>query len=119
MLQGAKFIQQSITHKAMFVIATIAGKQYKIQKGDILKVDKLKTAEEGDTVKIDEVLLKSDGSKTEIGTPFVKGSFVELKVKEHGKGKKLKVFKMKPKKRYERTYGHRQHYTEVEVINVK
>ena len=103
----------------MFIIATIAGKQYKIQKGDVLKVDKLKNAKEGDTVKIDEVLLKSDDSKTDIGTPFVSGSSVELKVKEHGKMDKIKVFKKKPKKRYERTQGHRQQYTEVEVVAVK
>ncbi len=103
----------------MFVIAKIAGKQYKIQKGDILKVDKLKEAKEGDKVKIDEVLLKSDGSKTDIGTPYISGSSVELKVVEHGKMDKIKVFKKKAKKRYERTYGHRQQYTEVEVVVVK
>ncbi len=103
----------------MFIIAKIAGKQYKIQKGDILQVDKLKDAKEGDKIKIDEVLLKADGSKTDIGTPYISGSFIELKVKEHGKMKKIKVFKKKSKKRYERTQGHRQQYTEVEVVSVK
>ena len=103
----------------MFAIAEIAGKQHKIQKGDVLKVDKLKDAKEGDKVKIDKVLLKSDGSKTDIGTPYISGSTVELTVKAHGKYPKIRVFKKKPKKRYERTYGHRQHYTEVEVMAVK
>lgn len=103
----------------MFAIAEIAGKQHKIQKGDVLKVNKLKDTKEGDKVKIDKVLLKSDGGKTDIGTPYISGSEVELTVKEHGKMKKIKVFKKKPKKRYERTQGHRQQFTEVEVTAVK
>ncbi|MBU1017403.1 50S ribosomal protein L21 [Patescibacteria group bacterium] len=103
----------------MFAIAEIAGKQHKVQKGDILKVEKLKDSKEGDKVKVDKVLLKSDSGKTDIGTPYVSGSAVELTVKAHGKHDKIKVFKKKPKKRYERTYGHRQHYTEIEITAVK
>ncbi len=103
----------------MFAIAEIAGKQYKVKKGDILHVDKLKSAKEGDKVKADKVLLTSDGKKTAIGTPAVAGASVELSVKAHGKGEKIRVFKKKSKKRYERTQGHRQQYTEVEVIGVK
>lgn len=103
----------------MFAIAEIAGKQHKVQKGDILKVEKLKDSKEGDKVKIDKVLLRSDDKKTDIGTPYVPGASVELTVKEHGKMKKIKVFKKKPKKRYERTQGHRQQYTEIEVMAVK
>lgn len=102
----------------MFVIAEIAGKQYKAKKGDVLKVDKLK-AEAGEKVKLDSVLLKSEEGKTAIGTPYVAGSAIELTVKEHGRGEKIRVFKKKPKKRYEKTQGHRQDYTEVEVTSVK
>ena len=82
-------------------------------------MDKLKDTKEGDKVKIDKVLLRSDGKKTDIGIPYVFGSSVELTVKAHGKHPKIRVFKKKPKKRYERTYGHRQHYTEVEVAAIK
>ena len=103
----------------MFAIAEIAGKQHKVQKGDVLKVEKLKETKEGDKVKIDKVLLKSDGKKTDIGTPHVSGASVELTVKAHGKHDKIKVFKKKPKKRYERTQGHRQAYTVVEVASIK
>ena len=103
----------------MFAIAEIAGKQHKVQKGDVLKVDKLKDTKEGDKVKVDKVLLKSDGKKTDIGMTHLAGSSVEFTVKAHGKHDKIKVFKKKSKKRYERTYGHRQHYTEVEVTAVK
>lgn len=103
----------------MFAIAEIAGKQHKVKKGDVLKVEKLKDSKEGDKVKIEKVLLTSDGEKTSIGAPYVPGASVELTVKENGKHKKIKVFKKKPKKRYELTRGHRQHYTEVEVTAVK
>ena len=103
----------------MFAIVEIAGKQHKIQKGDVLKVEKLKDHKEGDKVKVDKVLLRSEDNKTDIGTPYVSGASVELNVKEHGKAKKIKVFKKKPKKRYERTYGHRQQYTEIEITAVK
>ncbi len=103
----------------MFVVAEIAGKQHKVTKGDTLKVEKLKDSKEGDSVKIDKVLLRSDGGKTDVGTPYISGASVDLNVKAHGKHDKIKVFKKKPKKRYERTQGHRQQYTEVEVVGVK
>lgn len=103
----------------MLAIVEITGKQHKVQKGDVLKVEKIKNIKEGEKVKIDKVFLKADGSKVEVGTPYVTGAEVELTVKSHGKHEKIRVFKKKPKKRYERTYGHRQHYTEVEVTSVK
>lgn len=103
----------------MFVVVEIAGKQFKVSKGDVIEVPKLKDNKEGDKVKIDKVLLKSDGKKTDIGTPYISGSSVELTIKEHGRGEKIRVFKKKPKKRYERTIGHRQSYTKVEVTAVK
>ncbi len=103
----------------MFVIVEIAGKQFKVSKGDILEVPKLKANKEGDKVKIDDVLLRSDDNKTDIGTPVVSGGQVELLIKEHGKAAKIKIFKKKSKKRYERTQGHRQPYSLVEVTAVK
>ena len=103
----------------MFEIVEIAGKQFKVSKGDKIEVPKLKDNTEGDKVKIDKVLLKSDGKKSDIGSPYVSGSSVDLLVKEHGRGEKIRVFKKKPKKRYEKTIGHRQAYTIVEVSAVK
>ena len=103
----------------MFVIADLDGKQHKIEKGDVLKVEKLKGLKEGDKGKSDKVLIRSDGGKTDIGTPYISGASVEYKILEHGKHAKIKVFKKKPKKRYERTQGHRQQYTEIEVMAVK
>lgn len=103
----------------MFAVAEIAGKQHKVKKGDVLKVEKLKDNKEGDKVKIDKVLLRFDDKKTDVGAPYVSGAAVEFTVKEHGKHEKIRVFKKKPKKRYERVHGHRQHYTEIEITAVK
>ncbi|MBU0577549.1 50S ribosomal protein L21 [Patescibacteria group bacterium] len=103
----------------MFAIVEIAGKQFKVSKGDTVEVPKLKNNKEGDKVKIDKVLLKSDGKTTDIGTPYVSASSVEITVKKHGKGEKIRVFKKKPKKRFEKTQGHRQQHTIIEVMAVK
>jgi len=103
----------------MFAIVEITGKQYKVQEGDVLEVEKLTENKAGDKVKIEKVLLKSEGDKAEIGTPYLTGSYVDLLVKEHGRGEKMRFNKKKTKKRYERTYGHRQEYSEVEVVGIK
>jgi len=103
----------------MFAVIEIAGKQFKASKGNTIEVPKLKDKKEGDKIKIDKVLLRSDGKKTDVGTPYISGSSVELVIKKHGKTDKIRVFKKKPKKRYERTIGHRQPYTVVEVASVK
>ena len=103
----------------MLAIAQIAGKQHKVQKGNVLWVDKMKDVKEGGKVKIDKVLLRAEGSKVDIGTPYVSGSEVEITVKKHLKDDKIRVYKKKSKKRYEKTRGHRQQYTEVEVTSLK
>lgn len=102
----------------MFAVVEIAGKQFKVSKGDVIEVPKFKDNKEGDKIKIDKILLKSDDKKTEVGTPYVSGSSVELTVKEHGKSDKIRVFKKKSKKRYEKTQGHRQQFTKIEVTNL-
>ncbi len=102
----------------MFAIVEIAGKQFKVSKGDTLEVPKLKDNLEGDKIKIDQVLLRSDDKKTDIGMPMINGASVELLLKEHGKAAKIRIFKKKSKKRYERTQGHRQAYSLVEVLAV-
>ncbi len=103
----------------MFAIVEIAGSQHKVQKGDVLTVEKLKNHKVGDKVKTDRVLLRAEGTKAEIGEPFVAGASVEFEIKEFGRGEKIRVFKKKPKKRYVRTQGHRQEYTEIEIKDVK
>ena len=96
--------------KAVFVTG---GKQYYVQEGDVIYVEKL-NAEAGSTIDFTDVL--AVGEKT--GTPYVKGAKVTCEVEKHGKQKKIIVFKYRPKKKYRRTQGHRQPYTKLVVKKI-
>ena len=100
---------------SMFAIIKTGGKQYIVQPGDKIKVEKLETSE-GKEVSFD-ALLVSD-KETLLGTPYVKGYKVKAKVLGQGRGKKIIVYKYKAKKRYHKKQGHRQAYTELEVISI-
>ena len=102
----------------MYAVIEACGKQYKVTKGDVVFFEKL-DVEEGKKVTFDKVVLLSDEGKVEVGAPYVKGIKVEGKVVAHGKGKKIIVFKYKPKKNYRRKQGHRQPYTKVEITAIK
>ena len=102
----------------MYAIIESCGKQYKVAEGDVVFFEKL-DAEEGKKVTFDKVILVSEEGKVQVGNPYVKGVKVEGKVVSHGKGKKIIVFKMKPKKNYRRKQGHRQPYTKVEITGIK
>ena len=102
----------------MFAIVQTGGKQYKVSKGDQIAIEKLDT-EAGKKVDFKEVLLTSDGKDTKIGKPFVEGAVVSAKVVDQIKDKKITVFKMKPKKRYQVKQGHRQQLTVVEITAIK
>lgn len=102
----------------MIAVIKTGGKQYLVKPGDKIKVEKL-DIEDGKEVIFSEVLLCDNNKKMEIGNPFIKGVEVKGKVLVQGKGKKLIIFKYKPKKRYKRKIGHRQQFTEVEIIEIK
>ena len=102
----------------MYAIIEACGKQYKVVEGDTVFFEKLDT-EEGKKVNFDKVILVSDDKKVQVGNPYVKGVKVEGKVISHGKGKKIIVFKMKPKKNERKKQGHRQPYTKVEITSIK
>jgi large subunit ribosomal protein L21 len=104
----------------MQAVIKTGGKQYKVSVGDTLKVEKL-TAKEGEIIKIDNVLALVDGENTTIGAPLVKGANIDVSVVAHGKHDKVKIFKMKRRKHYKKSQGHRQNYTElkIEKINAK
>ena len=94
------------------------GKQYRVAEGDVIYVEKL-DVEAGSTVTFDKVLCVVDDDKATVGTPVVAGAAVTAKVEKNGRSAKVRVYKMKPKKGYRRTQGHRQPYTKltVEAIN--
>jgi len=94
------------------------GKQYLVQEKDKLKVEKL-SVDEGKKTTFKEVLLTATSKTAKIGTPLVKGATVEAKVLKHGRHQKITGVKMKAKKRSRKLFGHKQHYTEVEVIKIK
>ena len=95
-------------------IIVTGGKQYRVSEGDTLYVEKL-PAEAGDTVTFDTVLAVLDGEAAKFGAPSISGATVTAKVEKNGRGKKIRVYKMKPKKGYRRTQGHRQPYTKVQI----
>lgn len=101
-----------------YSVVKITGKQFKVQVGQTLTVDRLE-AEEGEIVKLDEVLLSVDGDKVEIGTPTLSGHVVEAKVVSHTKGEKIRVSTFKAKSRYRKTKGHRQYETNLEILSLK
>lgn len=98
----------------MHAIIETGGKQYKVAEGDVLFIEKLDVAA-GDEIKFDRVLAVLDGEKATFGAPVVDGAAVAAKVVKNGKGKKILVFKYKPKKGYKKRQGHRQPYTKVEI----
>lgn len=101
----------------MYAIIEACGRQYKVQEGDVVLVDLL-DMEQGDTVTFDKVLAVSKEGRIEFGTPYVADANVQAKVMEHGKGKKIIVFKYKPKKGYRRKQGHRQPYTRIQIEKI-
>ncbi len=100
-----------------YAIVEHSGKQYLAQEGSLIEVDRM-SLEVGKPIVFKDVLLVSDGKKVEVGAPFVKGASVKGKVQGHPKGKKITVFKFKPKQRYRRTQGHRQLLTHIEIESV-
>jgi large subunit ribosomal protein L21 len=102
----------------MFAIIEIGGTQFKVEKGTILEVGQLQ-GKEGENVEINKVLLLGDNGKITIGTPFVAGAHATAKIVEHKRDKKITVYKMKAKKRYRRTHGHKQCLTKLEITDVK
>ncbi|MBI5753566.1 50S ribosomal protein L21 [Candidatus Peregrinibacteria bacterium] len=102
----------------MFAIIETGGKQYKVEKGTTFSVEKL-DLKEGGSITIDKVVLIGDNAHLKIGTPFVEGASVTAKVLAHEKGEKLRIFKMKAKDHYQRTQGHRQKYTSLEITEIK
>ncbi len=102
----------------MYAVVESGGKQYKVQEGETLRVEKI-SGEVGSPVTFDKVLLFSDGDKVDIGKPVLKKTTVNGHIVQQGKTKKVIVFKYKRRKRYRRKQGHRQQYTAVQIDKIK
>lgn len=101
----------------MYAVIKTGGKQYRVNSGETLKVEKIEV-DVGGTVTLDEVLMLNDGKKTTIGTPLVGGAKVKATVVSHGRGDKVMIFKFRRRKHYRKTQGHRQSYTEIKIDSI-
>ncbi|NLV36975.1 MAG: 50S ribosomal protein L21 [Clostridiaceae bacterium] len=101
----------------MYAVIETGGKQYKVQEGDVVFIEKL-DADDGATVNFDKVLAVSNEGNVTFGKPLVENASVSAKVLGQGKNKKIIVFKFKPKKNYRRKTGHRQPYTKVQIEKI-
>jgi large subunit ribosomal protein L21 len=102
----------------MFAIIRTGGKQYKVQKDDTIRVEKLE-GKAGDTVNLSEVLFLSDGKSPKLGEPLIKGASVVAKVLEQTRGEKIIIFKKKRRQNYRRKNGHRQDVTVLKITDIK
>jgi large subunit ribosomal protein L21 len=101
----------------MYAVVATGGKQYKIEEGETLRIEKI-NGNVGDAVSFDQVLLVADGDKLAVGQPVVQGASVSAHIVEQGKEKKILVFKYKRRKRYRRKQGHRQSFTAVKIDKI-
>ena len=101
----------------MYAVLTTGGKQYKVEEGDILRIEKI-PGDVGTAVSFDKVLMHSDGEQVRVGTPLIDGISVSGHIVEQDKAKKILVFKYKRRKGYRRKQGHRQPYTAVKIDSI-
>ena len=101
----------------MFAIINIAGKQFRVQEGDQIKVPQLST-EAGKSLVFDKVLLTNEGGKIELGAPLVSNASVSATVVDHGRDRKIRIFKKKRRKGYKRKNGHRQGFSVVKIDSI-
>ncbi len=102
----------------MYAVIQTGGKQYKVAVGDQLNIEKL-AASVGDEVALDRVLLVSDGDRLSVGQPLLANALVKVTIIGEGRGDKVRIFKMKRRKGYRRSQGHRQSYTQVRIDTIQ
>lgn len=101
----------------MYAVIKTGGKQYRVAVGEKIKVEQI-AADEGGEVTINDVLAIGNGDTLTVGTPLVSGATVVAKVVAHGKHDKVRIFKMRRRKHYQKRQGHRQQYTELEIASI-
>ncbi|MFZ6750959.1 50S ribosomal protein L21 [Undibacterium sp. Ren11W] len=101
----------------MYAVIKTGGKQYKVVAGEKLKVEQI-PADIGSELTIDQVLAMGEGDTIKVGTPLVAGATVLVKVINHGRHDKVRIFKMRRRKHYQKRQGHRQNYTELQIVSI-
>ncbi len=100
-----------------YAVIKTGGKQYRISAGEKLKIEQI-TADVGSEVVLDQVFMFADGSNIKVGTPLVEGAKVTATVIAHGRHDKVRIFKMRRRKHYQKHQGHRQNYTEIRIDGI-
>jgi len=101
----------------MYAVVKTGGKQYRVSTGEKLRIEQI-GAEVGQEIVLDQVLLVADGEALKMGAPLVSGATVKARVLSHGRGDKVHIFKMRRRKHYRKSQGHRQNYTEIEILGI-
>lgn len=98
----------------MYAVIKTGGKQYRVAPGEKIKIEQI-PADVGSQIVIDQVLMVGEGESVKVGNPLVSGAKVTATVVSHGRGVKIRIFKLRRRKHYQKTQGHRQNYTEIRV----
>ena len=101
----------------MYAVVRTGGKQYRVSAGEKLRIEQIPAAV-GQEIMLEEVLLVADGEALRMGAPLVSGAKVRARVLGHGRGDKVRIFKLNRRKHYRRSIGHRQNYTELEILGI-
>lgn len=101
----------------MYAVIKTGGKQYRVAAGEKLKIEQI-PAEVGAEITLDQVLMVGDGESVKIGAPLVQGASVKAKVLSQGRHEKVKIFKMRRRKHYQKHQGHRQNFTEIQISGI-
>ncbi len=101
----------------MYAVIKTGGKQYRVAAGEKIKVEQI-AADVGQEIVIDQVLAVGIGGEIKVGTPLVSGASVKATVVAHGRGEKVRIFKMRRRKHYQKRQGHRQNYTELQIASI-
>jgi len=102
----------------MYAVIKTGGKQYRVKPGEQVRIELL-TAEVGAAISFDDVLMIGEGDASKVGTPLLDGAKVKATVVSHGRGEKVRIFKMRRRKHFQKTQGHRQGYTEVRIDEIQ
>ena len=101
----------------MYAVIKTGGKQYRVAPGEKIKIEQI-PADVGSQITLDQVLMVGEGESVRVGNPLVAGATVIATVVSHGRGEKVRIFKLRRRKHYQRTQGHRQNYTEIRVDTI-
>src|SRR5690606_5453703 len=113
-LQVRHFGRNFLEEPPMYAVIKTGGKQYRVAAGEKLKIEQI-PADIGQEITLDQVLSVGEGDQLKVGTPLVSGALVKATVLAHGRHAKVKIFKMRRRKHYQKRQGHRQNYTEIRI----